>query len=139
MEVGMWLGPAVLLSGVWALLSMEYAVFELKARTYSRREGKGLFKRARHGPLSELDAVVVYCENYPFAPQVVVYRTVIHWKQAAVPLLVTERQQTSVPPGSPLNASSGAIVHRAQTYARALGVTLYDNTHFHTPPPQSAI
>ncbi|MEX2244003.1 MAG: hypothetical protein WD716_09185 [Fimbriimonadaceae bacterium] len=139
MEVGMWLGPAVLLSGVWALLSMEYAVFELKARTYSRREGRGLFKRARHGPLSELDAVVVYCENYPFAPQVVVYRTVIHWKHAAVPLLVTERQQTSVPPGAPLNASSGAIVHRAQTYARALGVTLYDNTHFHTPPPQSAI
>ena len=140
-QIGFWLGPALFLAGVWALLSMEYAVFDLRSRTFFRREGTGLFKRTRRGSMVDLDAVVVYCENYPYVVmgRVVIYRTVVHWKSAVVPLLVTEREQAALPAGAPMNYASGPIVARAQRYAQALGVAFHDNTYFHTPPPQSAV
>lgn len=135
-HMGMWLGPAVFLSGVWAALSMEYAVFDLKAKTYVRREGRGFAKRTRRGSLVELDAVVVTCESYPIVGNLVIYRTLVHWKNAAVPLLVTEREQATLAPGLPLNAASAAIVHRAQRFATSLGCRFFDNSYFHSPAPQ---
>ncbi len=139
--IGLWLGPAVFLSGLWAALSMEYAVFDLKSRSYARREGRGFAKRTRRGSTIELDAVVVYCESYAFAAlgQVVIYRTVLHWKNAVVPLLVTEREQTSLRAGQPMNHGSGPIIERAQRYANALGVAFYDNSYFHSPAPQTPL
>lgn len=136
-----WVGPAVFLAGVWALLSMEYVVFDLKAKTYFRREGHGLFKKTRRGSSIDIDAVVVYCENYalPSLGQAVIYRTVVHWKHARVPLLVTERQNSTISPGSPMNAAAGPIASRAQRYASALGVPFFDNSYFHSPAPQSPI
>ncbi len=139
-SIGLWLGPALFLSGAWAALSMEYIVFDLKSRTYVRREGRGFGKRTRRGSTIELDAVVVYCENYPLAlGQVVIYRTVLHWKHASVPLLVTEREQTALQPGQSMNHGSGPIIARAQRYARALGVAFYDNSYFHSPAPQAPL
>ncbi len=140
-SIGLWLGPAVFLAGVWAALSMEYAVFDLKSKTYFRREGRGFMKRSRRGSTMDVDAVVVYCENYPYVVmgRVVIYRTVLHWKNAVVPLLVTEREQASLPAGAPMNYASGPIAKRAQRYAQALGVKFYDNSYFHTPAPQSPL
>ncbi|HXH60322.1 MAG TPA: hypothetical protein VNI20_03090 [Fimbriimonadaceae bacterium] len=140
-SIGSWLGPAVFLAGLWALLSMEYISFDLKSRTYFRREGEGLLKRSRRGSIIDVDAVVVYCENYPYTVvgRVVIYRIVVHWKNSHVPLLVTERQQSSIPAGAPLNYASSAMVLRAQRYANALGVKFYDNSYFHSPAPQSAV
>ena len=140
-QAGAWLGPAVFLAGVWAVLSMEYVAFDLKSRTYFRREGEGLIKRTRRGSVIEIDAVVVYCEQYPLTlvGGLVVYRTVVHWKNASLPLLVTEREQSSIPPGEPLNHGAGAICFRAQRYAKALGVAYFDNSYFHSRAPQSAV
>lgn len=136
-----WLGWAVLGAGVWALMSMEYAVFDLKSKTYFRREGGGIFKRTRRGSTTEIDAVVVYCSQYlhGMAGQNVVYRTVIHWKNARVPLLLTERQMSALPPGAPLNYAAGPILVRAQRYAEAMSVKYFDNTYFHSPTPQTPI
>ncbi|MCH8978654.1 MAG: hypothetical protein IH945_05355 [Armatimonadetes bacterium] len=138
MQIGVWLGPVVLLAGVWALLSMEYAMFDLKARTYFRREGRGLFKSSRRGSLADVDAVVLLCENYPYsvAGRIVIYRIVVHWKHAKDPLLVTERTQAAIPPGAPLNHCAQPMAVRAQRYAGALGVPFYDNSYFHSPAPQ---
>lgn len=139
-EVGVWLCPSLLLAGTWALLSMEYAVFDLRSRTYFRREGGGLLKRSRRGSLVDLDAVVLNCEHFSLGVRgVVIYRIVLHWKNSVVPLLVTERQQSAVPTGASLNFSAGSIAHRAQRYAGALGVPFYDNSHFHSPAPQAPV
>jgi hypothetical protein len=140
-RTGAWLGPAVFLAGLWAALSMEYAVFDLRSRTYFRREGRGFMKRTRRGSTLDVDAVVVYCENYPYVVigRMVIYRTVVHWKNAVVPLLVTERVQANLPAGAPLNYASGPIVARAQRYAKAMGVAFYDNTYFHSPAPQAPL
>lgn len=136
----LWVGPAVFLAGVWALLSMEYVAFDLRSRTYFRREGHGLLKRTRRGSNIEIDAVVVYAENYILGlGSAVIYRTVVHWKHAQVPLLVTERQRASIAPGAPMNSGAGAIVGRAMRYAQALGVPFYDNSYFHSSAPQSPI
>jgi hypothetical protein len=132
-----WVGFAVLFSGIWALLSMEYAVFDLRSRTFVRREGKGPIKRTRRGSLVDVDAVVLYAESYLGLS--VIYRLVVHWKHARVPLLVTERQQTSVTPGGPLNQGAGAMAARGLAYAKLLGVAFYDNSYFHSPAPQSPI
>jgi hypothetical protein len=137
-QIGFWLGPAVFLAGVWAAASMEYAVFDLRSRTYVRREGRGFVKRGRQGSLAELDAVVVYGEEYPYAvvSRMAVYRTVVHWKNSVVPLLVTERESAQLGAGAPLNAQSAKIVARAERYAQALGTKFFDNSYFHSPAPQ---
>jgi hypothetical protein len=116
---------------------MEYASFDLRSRTYFRREGQGPIKRSRRGSLVDLDAVVLYAEN--FLGFSVIYRLVIHWKHARVPLLVTERQQSSITPGGPLNQSAGPIAARGLMYAKSLGVPFYDNSYFHSPAPQSPV
>jgi hypothetical protein len=140
MEIGLWLGPALFLSGTWAALSMEYLVIDLKSRTYLRREGRGFGKRTRRGSTLDIDAVVVSCERYvPGLGQVVIYRTVIHWKHAAVPLLVAERERAALQPGHGLNAAAGPILGRAQRYAKAIGVAFYDNSYFHSPAPQAPL
>ncbi len=136
-----WLGWALLFAGTWALLSMEYVAFDLRSRTYFRREGGGVFKKTKRGSVAEIDAVVVYCEHYlhGLAGQTVIYRIVFHWKNAMVPLLTAERTMTSLPTGAPLNHSAGPIVAKGQYYAQALGVRFFDNAHFHSAAPQSAI
>lgn len=136
-----WVGIAIFLSGVWALLSMEFVVFDLRTKTYIRREGGGVFKKTRSGSVTDIDAVVLYCENYPYAVmgRIVIYRIVIHWKNARVPLLVTDRDQASIPPGAPLNYLSGRLYTKSQSYAQSLGCRFFDNSHFHSAPPQSPV
>ena len=138
--IGVWLCPSLFLAGLWALLSMEYIAFDLRARTYFRREGGGLLKKTRRGSLVDLDAVVLYCQNYPLGSgRIVIYRIVIHWKNSVVPLLVTEREQATIQSGEPLNQGAGGIAQRAQRYAASLGVPFYDNSHFHSVAPQAPV
>ena len=88
----------------------------------------------------DLDAVVLLCESFPIGTGgIVVYRIVVHWKNAVVPLLVTEREQRTIPNGAALNHGAWAISQRAQRYAKALGVPFYDNAHFHSPAPQAPV
>jgi len=133
-----WIAFAVLLAGIWAVLSTEYAIFDLRSKTYFRRDGGGLFKRTRRGSSLDIDAVVLYCEQYPYTLTggVVIYRIVIHWKNARVPLLIVDRKQVMLPSGVPLNHASKILSLQAQRYAQALGVRYHDNSYFHSPAPQ---
>lgn len=129
---------AVLLSGIWAALSSERITFDLRSRTFLRREGQGLFKRIERGSLGEIDAVVLTTEVYPVSViggQLVIYRLLVHWKGARLPVFVAERQESTVPAGEPMNRFAGGMLQRGQRYAHALGVPFYDNSHFASPPP----
>jgi len=129
---------AVLLSGLWAALSSERIVFDLRSGTFLRREGQGLFKRIDRGPLTEIDAVVLTTEVYPVSViggQLMIYRLLIHWKGARLPVFVAERQEATVPAGEPMNRFAGGMLQRGQRYAKALGVPFYDNSYYASPPP----
>ncbi len=126
-----WLGLAVAGAGLWALLSAERLVCDLRARRYTRVEGRGVVGRVSQGSLDELDALVLLAQPGP----VVRYRLVLHWKGAARPLLVVEREDHRLPIGAPIGAMAGSLQAKGVRYARALGVPLYDNAHFASPEP----
>jgi hypothetical protein len=131
-----WVGTTVCLAGLWGALSSERMTCDLRNRTYSRLEGQSLGKRLTRGSLAELDAVVLYAEEYPVAlmGRTVIYRLVIHWKGNKEPLLVVDRESHSIG-GGPLNSGAARIAQRGTRYAQALGVSFYDNSYFHRPAP----
>ena len=129
---------AVGLAGVWAALSNERLMVDLRSRTYMRREGKGIVKRYFRGSLSEIDAVVLTTELYPFAvatEQVVIYRLLIHWKNQRQPVFVASRLQAQITKGGPINSRAGTLAVLGQQYASALGVPFFDNSYFDSPAP----
>lgn len=132
---------AVGLSGVWAALSSERMTIDLRARTYVRREGQGVFKRIRRGSLTSIDAVVLTTEIYPVSViggQLVIYRLVLHWKGGAEPVFVAERHESTINSGQPLNTNAGGMLFRGERYAKAMGVPFYDNSYFASAGPVRA-
>lgn len=131
-----WVGAAVFLAGVWALLSNERMSVDLRSRSYVRLEGQGLFKRLTRGRLDEIDAVVVVTEAPARAMgAALVHRTVLYWKGGRLPPLVAEQLVVPGAPVGALNAQAGPIVGRAARYAHALGLPFFDNSHFLSPEP----
>lgn len=129
---------AVGMAGVWAALSNERLMVDLRNRSYTRREGKGIVKRFFRGSLAEIDAVVLTTELYPLAvatEQVVIYRILIHWKNQRQPVFVASRLQAQIPKGGPLNSRAGSLAALGQKYASALGVPFFDNSYFDSPAP----
>jgi hypothetical protein len=127
-------GTMVGLAGVAAAFAIELVVFDLKERTYRRRQGPGLFPRTSRGRLQDLDAVVLISEPNPLIGGVT-YHLILHWKQMREPPLVLQQDSRSIHPGSPLNAAAGPIYQRGAEYARALGLPFYDNSHFPSANP----
>lgn len=131
-----WLGAAVFMAGLWALLSNERMSVDLRSRTYVRLEGQGLFKRLTKGTLAEIDAVVALTE----APSrgmgsVTVHRTVLYWKGGRLPPLIVSQSVVGATVGTALNAHAGPLVARSAAFARAMGLPFYDNTAFLSPEP----
>ncbi len=132
------LGVAVVLAGLWAAASNERMYCDLAKGSYVRLEGQGLFKRWVSGSLAELDALVLLAEEQPLhslGGRSVVYRLVLHWKDARQPLLVVERRASSLARGTAINSGAAPILAAGARYAKALGVAYYDNSYFHSPCP----
>ena len=120
-------GFAVMLSGIWANLSLVRIRFDLKSRTYRRRQGPGLIPRLWQGSIDELDAWVVVAEQSMIAPGSFRYHLVLHWKQHRAPLVVLE-SEVRVSLGGP-QMGGQLLVAKATKYARAMSLPVYDNTH----------
>lgn len=135
-----WVGVAVMFAGVWAYLSNERLVCDLRARTFVRWEGTGLFVRVSRGRLEDLDAMVLTASQFlePFGYGVR-YRMVLHWKGSRWPLLVVGQWSYALQPGQPLNAAAGSLVSLGARHAKSLGVAFYDNSYFDSPAPQRAV
>ena len=129
-------GAMVCLAGVAAAFAIELVVFDLRERTYRRRQGPGLFPRTARGRLSDLDAVVLISEpNSRMLNGGITYHLVLHWKQQREPALILQQDTRIVPPGHPINAGAGAIHQRGTQYATALGLPFFDNSHFPSANP----
>lgn len=138
-EILIWFGPLVFFAGLWGQLSSERMTCDLKARTYARREGQGLFKRIVRGPLTDLDAVVLLAERDYMAPtligQRIVYRIVVYWKNGKEPLLIIGTDYAIPGPGQPVNIGAGKLAHNGAQFARFLNIPFYDNSYFLSGEP----
>lgn len=131
----LWIGIAVFLSGMWANLSLVRIRFDLKARTYRRRQGPGLIPRLWQGSVDELDALVVIAETSLIAPGSYRYHLVLHWKQHRAPLMVLESEiRPSI--GGPQQGGQ-LLVSKATKYAASMQLPVYDNTHYVSACPVS--
>lgn len=129
-------GLLVLLSSVLASFSMQLIVFDLKEKTYRRRQGPGFLPRTTVGRFADLDAVVAITEPDRLKGNSVTYHVVLHWKQAqAQPVLVLIQDGRAWSPGLPLNHLAGPTLQLGHRYAQSLGLPFYDNTHFPSPCP----
>ena len=126
-------GLAVCLSGFWANLSLVRIRFDLKNRTYRRRQGPGLVPRLWQGSIDELDALQVLAEASIIAPGSYRYHLVLHWKQHLAPLMILE-SEVRLSPGSPQNGSQ-LLVSKATNYSRSMKIPVYDNTQYLSPCP----
>ncbi len=126
-------GIMVLLAGIWANLSLVRIRFDLKNRTYKRRQGPGFIPRLWQGSLDELDALVVLAEPSAFAPGSVRYHLVLHWKQHRAPLMVLE-SEVRISPGN-LQMGGQFEVARATKFGSSMKIPVYDNTHFPSACP----
>jgi hypothetical protein len=123
-----WVGLAAFISGIWANMSLVRIRFDLKSRTYRRRQGPGLIPRLWQGSIDELDALVVIAELSVIAPGSFRYHLVLHWKQHKAPLMVLE---------SEIRASNGGpqqggqyLLSKATKYAMSMRLPVYDNSHY---------
>lgn len=124
----LFVGIAVFLSGLWANLSLVRIRFDLKNRTYRRRQGPGLIPRLWQGSIDELDALVVVAEASVISPGSFRYHLVLHWKQHRAPLMVLESEMR-VSMGGPQQGGQ-LLVSKATKYAMSMRLPIYDNTHY---------
>ena len=126
-------GLSVFLSGLWANLSLVRIRFDLKSRTYRRRQGPGLIPRLWQGSVDELDALVVVAEASMIAPGSFRYHMVLHWKEHRAPLMVLESELRASPGGPQIGGQ--LLVEKATKYANSMKIAVYDNTHYLSPCP----
>ena len=121
-------GLAVLLSGLWANLSLVRIRFDLRNRSFRRRQGPGLIPRLWQGSVDELDALVVIAEASLIAPGAFRYHLVLHWKNNRAPLMVLESEVRASPGGPQMGGIM--LVAKATKYGSSMKVPVYDNTHY---------
>jgi hypothetical protein len=130
------IGSMVIVAAVAAAFSLQAISFDLRERTYRRRQGPGFLPRFTKGRLDALDAVVVVSEDNPgHIPHSVTYHVVLHWREAREPLMVLQRDTRLHPGSQPLNAHAGPILQQAARYAQALGIKFFDNSYYPSPCP----
>jgi hypothetical protein len=130
------IGLMVIVAAVAAFFSLQAITFDLRERTYRRRQGPGFLPRFSRGRLDDLDAIVVLTETNTLSlPPSVTYHVVLHWKGMREPLMVLQKDTRLYHAGEPINAHAAAILQLAARYAQALGVRFFDNTYYPSPCP----
>lgn len=131
-------GAMLVSAAVLAAMSLQSISFDLKEKYYRRRQGPGFFPRLSQGPISNLDALVLISEpNARMVSGSVTYHLVLHWKGKAQPPMVVQQDTRVLGGGQPLNYAVAPILDAGSRYARALGISFYDNSHFPSTCPVS--
>ena len=131
---GWWffVGMMLVLAAVMAGLSLHRVMFDLRERAYKRRQGPGFFQKSTSGSLSNLDAVQLIAEP---SGRRVTYHLLLHWKQGMEPSMILHQETRSIGPGQPLGLAADNIRNIGVRWAKSLGVTFYDNSHYASPNP----
>jgi hypothetical protein len=125
---GLLVGFLLLMAGLWAGLSNERMVCDLRNRTFRRFEGMGPGKRSFRGSLNELEAMVLTFEPYGIGAGR--YRLVLYWRGQRQPPLVAEMEQhPAFQNATQTNPAVQPMLYRGLKYAQALGIPYYDNSY----------
>lgn len=136
----MFVGLMVFFAGIWGALCLKWIAFDLRACTYTRRDGTSAATRFLRGGIEEIEALFVLSEERPSLGQIlpgrsVTYRIVVQWRGLRVPSMILEQDYRAVPPGVPINFAVGPSLQRAQAYGKALRVPVVDHSHANTHNP----
>lgn len=125
-----WVGVAVFLAGVWALLSTERLIVNLGEGVYVRQETGLTGLRPRRGKIGEFDALVVVAQDVALSSGVsrtAAIRIVLHFKGAQQPPMVLTRQDFTIPAAGLVGAAAQPLISKAVIYASAMGIPVYNN------------
>jgi hypothetical protein len=140
---GYWVfvGAMVTVAGVWGALSLNWIAFDLREKTYARRDSAGSVTRYARGALAELEAIFVLAESRASVGQVVTwdravtYRLVLQWHALRLPSLILEQDYRAIPGKAPLSYGAGTALALGEKYAKALGVALVNHSHVSVSNP----
>lgn len=124
-----WFGPAVMLSGLWGLLSTERLAVNLKKGTYHIQVHPRW--RVIKGLITEWDALNIVAEKRDLpgltsgATAAVVYHLTLNWKGGRRAPMVLDRLSANVPHGYPLDQAAQPLIARASAYGRMMGLPVY--------------
>lgn len=136
----MFVGLMVFVAGIWGALCLQWIAFDLRANTYTRRDGSSAATRFLKGGTEELEAFFVLAEERPSLGQLapgrtITYRIVAQWRGMRVPSMIVEQDYRSIPSGAPINYAVGPILARANAFGQAIRVPVVDHSHVNTHNP----
>lgn len=137
-EWSQYVGFAVAIAGVLAMVSNERMTCNLTHRTYSRLEGQGIFRKIVNGSLQELEALVLMATPTPYPTDVgraVDYRLVLYWKGHKEPIFVVEFHRAPWPSHMPINGNAGFLYQQGVQLSKVLGVPFVDRSMVPAPVP----
>ena len=128
----MLVGVLVCSAGILATMSLPHITFDLRERTYRRRDGASGFGRLVRGSIANLDAVVVTARHDVSSSLLggqrsFEFQLTLHWRgQVETPMLVALDYRT-VPVGANPQVSAQPILQLAQRVGQALSLPVYNN------------
>lgn len=131
-------GTMFALAGVWAAMSLQFIAFDLKERTYRRRQGPGFIPRTTRGSVHNIEAMVLLAEDGRASLSLtsgVTYRLALYWRGNAEPPMVLDQETVRLLPGAPLNYGAARMLANGVRYAQTLGLPFFDNSFTHAPCP----
>lgn len=136
----LWLGPAVMLAGVWGLLSTERLAVNLKKGSYHLQLHPKW--KVQAGSISEWDALNIVAERRDLpglgsaSSASVVFHLVLHYKGGRKAPMVVSRLSASVPHGYPLESAAQPLIAQASAYGRMMGLPVYLSLGGFSPNPR---
>ena len=130
-SVWAWIWLLVVGAGVWAALSVDRLILDLKDRTYERWVGGGFWMKRSRGSLTYIDAVVMSAEHIQHFGTVerMVVRLTMYWIGHREPVMVLARKDMVV------REDLSQMGKRGYELAQAIGVKFVDNSaHFSKKP-----
>jgi hypothetical protein len=137
----MFVGTMVTVAGVWGALSLNWLAFDLRDRTYARRDGAASSTRYAKGSLDELEALFVLAEDRTSfgklmtRERAVTYRIVLQWKGMRLPSVILEQDYRAVPANMPLVNGAATSLMAAERYGRALSIPVVNHAHVSVSNP----
>lgn len=137
----LFVGAMVFGAGVLAALSLNWIAFDIREKTYTRRDGAAHATRFARGSFSDLEAIFVLAESRPSIGHMVTvghavtYRIVLQWLGLRLPSVILEQDYRALPPGAPLGYAAATSIASAENYARALRLPVVNHTHVSVSNP----
>lgn len=138
-----WFGPAVMLAGLWGLLSTERLAVNLQKGTYHLQVHPRW--KVQTGSTAEWDALNVVAERRDLpglgssSSASVVFHLVLHYKGGRRAPMVINRLSAPVPHGYPLESAAQPLIAQASAYGRLMGLPVYLSLGGFSPNPRPLV